>query len=604
MLETAALGGISSPRSKRLKIRLRGAVQGVGFRPFVYRLAHSLRLAGWVENSAQGVSIEIEGPSAALGEFRCRLVADKPPRAIIQGLEVTHLDPAGNEGFTVRNSDDSGQRTALVLPDVAACPDCLREVFDRRDRRHRYPFTNCTNCGPRYSIVVSLPYDRTRTTMSRFPMCDRCRAEYEDPADRRFHAEPNACPVCGPHLELWDGTGRPLAARDEALLAAAEEIRAGRIVAVKGLGGFHLVVDARREGAVRELRRRKRREMKPFAVMVPSLSEARARCHISSMEEALLTSPEAPITLLRRRDHDIAPSVAPGNPYLGILLPYTPLHHLLLRELDAPVVATSGNISDEPICTDEHKALEQLAGIADMFLVHDRGIVRHVDDSVARVVMGRELILRRARGYAPLPVCSGAPQQRVLAVGAHLKNTVAISVGEQVFVSPHIGDLESEPALETFRGTIEALGRLYEFQPAAVACDAHPDYLSTQYARRGPHPVVAVQHHYAHILAGMADNDLRPPILGFAWDGSGYGLDGTIWGGETLRVTASGFQRVAWMRPFLLPGGDKAVREPRRSALGALYELHGASALAGDRPPASFFSPSSARSWAACSTGA
>jgi hydrogenase maturation protein HypF len=559
----------------RERLLVRGTVQGVGFRPFVYRLAQGLELAGWVENSAQGVTIEIEGPEDRVAEFRRRLVDDTPARAAVEALEPVRLGARGHQGFAIRESDGRGERSALVLPDAATCPDCLRELFDPRDRRHRYPFTNCTNCGPRYSIILDLPYDRERTTMVRFAMCGRCLSEYRDPEDRRFHAEPNACPECGPQLTLWDARGRGIARRDGALVAAAAALRAGMIVAVKGLGGFHLLVDARDERAVHELRARKHREAKPFAVLVASLAAARRYATLEPEEEALLASHQAPIVLVRRHGDEIARAVAPENPYLGLLLAYTPLHHLLLAELDFPVVATSGNRSDEPICTDEREALERLGQIADLFLIHDRPIARPVDDSVTRLMGGREMLLRRARGYAPLPVAAAPSVRPVLAVGAHQKNTVALSAGGRVFLSPHVGDLETVEAHAAFTQTTDALCRLYDRRPELIACDAHPDYMSSQWARSGCRPVLAVQHHYAHVLAGMADNELAPPVLGVAWDGSGYGPDGTIWGGEFLRVGRWSFDRVARMKLFPLPGGERAVCEPRRSALGALYALHG-----------------------------
>jgi hydrogenase maturation protein HypF len=402
---------------QRLHIVIRGAVQGVGFRPFVYRLATEMDLTGWVVNSAQGVFIEVEGDRTSLEAFLLRLDKEKPPRAFIQSLEYSLLDPLGYTAFEIRQSDESGEKTALVLPDIATCPDCLREIVDPSNRRYRYPFTNCTNCGPRFTIIESLPYDRPRTSMKMFTMCEECQREYDDPLDRRFHAQPNACPRCGPHLELWNDAGAVLYTHDEALAAAAAAIRSGKIVALKGLGGFHLVVDARNDDAVNRLRRRKHREEKPFALMYPSLDLVRGDCSVSDLEERLLLSPESPIVLLNRkadigyRTSSISPSVAPNNPCLGIMLPYTPLHHLLLRELRFPVVATSGNLSDEPICTDEHEALHRLRSIADLFLVHNRPIVRHVDDSIVRVMMGRQLLLRRARGYAPLPIhrphCTG-----------------------------------------------------------------------------------------------------------------------------------------------------------------------------------------------------
>jgi hydrogenase maturation protein HypF len=641
--------------STRLKITVRGAVQGVGFRPFIYRLATGAGLAGWVNNSPQGVFIEVEGPRPVLEEFLLRLEAERPPRSSIQSLEASWLDPVGYTGFTIRESEAGGARTALVLPDIATCPDCLAEIFDPQNRRYGYPFTNCTNCGPRFSIIESLPYDRANTSMKRFVMCPQCQAEYDDPLDRRFHAQPNACPACGPHLELWDRDGKVLHGRaagvqptldkyrtpescQSVLLPVAEAIRQGQIVALKGLGGFHLLVAAHNDQAVRRLRELKRREEKPFALMFPSLQSIQAACEVSPLEERLLHSPEAPIVLLHRihaprtTHHTIAlsPSLAPGNPNLGVMLPYTPLHHLLLSALTFPVVATSGNLHDEPICTDEHEALERLGGIADCFLVHNRPIVRHADDSIVRVMMGRELVLRRARGYAPLPIQlhssvgdrQSAIGNSILAVGAHLKNTVALSVGSQVFISQHIGDLETDQSFEAFRRVIGDFQTLYDARPALIAADAHPDYLSTQFAHElakagravpsappegplseltlpsdgalgtarptppTPQPstlnpqLISVQHHIAHVLSCMAENEIEPPVLGASWDGTGYGLDATVWGGEFFLVTETACERVAHLRQFPLPGGDAAVKEPRRTALGLLYEVFGEAAFA------------------------
>jgi hydrogenase maturation protein HypF len=409
-----------------------------------------------------------------------------------------------------------------------------------------------------------------------FEMCDECRAEYEDPLNRRFHAQPNACPKCGPQLELWDPKGEVLAERHEVLLEAAEAIRRGEILALKGLGGFHLIVDARDDEAVNRLRERKRREEKPFALMYPSLELVKEHCRLSKLEERLLTSPEAPIVLLRRKGPaDIAPSVAPRNPYLGVMLPYTPLHHILLAELGFPVVATSGNLSDEPICTSEDEALKRLGGIADLFLVHNRPIARHVDDSVVCVVLDRELVLRRARGYAPLPIHLKGELPQVLAVGAHLKNTIAVSVGREVFISQHIGDLETAEAFEAFKRVIESFQKLYELEPELVVCDAHPDYLSTGHAERMGLKLRRVQHHWAHVLSCMAENELEGPVLGISWDGTGYGLDGTVWGGEFLAADLKRFERIAHFRCFKLPGGEAAIKEPRRAAIGLLYELFG-----------------------------
>ena len=402
----------ASTKSERLKIIVRGAVQGVGFRPFVYRLAAELRLNGYVSNTAQGVFIEVEGRRNFLEQFQRRIQTEKPPRAIVQSIKSSFLDAIGYDSFEICESEEHGDKTAFILPDIATCADCLREILDPSNRRFRYAFTNCTNCGPRFSIVEALPYDRSNTSMKRFVMCDECEGEYHDPLDRRFHAQPNACPKCGPHLEIWSKDGEAIATRDDALRVAANAVRAGQIVALKGLGGFQLMVDARNEAAVVRLRERKHREEKPFALMYPSVAAVRADCDISELEERLLLSPESPIVLVGRalrahRTDQLAESIAPRNPNLGVMLPYSPLHHLFMQELNFPIVATSGNLSDEPICIDEHEALRRLHGIADVFLVHNRPIVRHVDDSVVRVICGREMMLRRARGYAPLPIADG-----------------------------------------------------------------------------------------------------------------------------------------------------------------------------------------------------
>ena len=589
---------VGSEQRQRLKVVIRGAVQGVGFRPFVYRLATGLGLPGWVSNSSQGVFVEVEGAPEVLRTFLLRLETERPPRASIQSLESSFLAPVGLETFEIRPSDGTGTPTTLILPDIATCTDCLHEIFDPADRRYLYPFTNCTNCGPRFSIIQSLPYDRPNTTMARFAMCDACRAEYENPGDRRFHAQPNACPACGPHLELWDAERTPLATHDRALNAAVDAIRNGRILAVKGLGGFHLMADARNEEAIRTLRERKHREEKPIAIFAPYLDWVKVHCEVSPLEQRLLVSPESPIVLLRRRhafDAEIAPvasSVAPGNPELGVMLPYAPLHHILLRILNIPIVATSGNLSDEPICTDEREALSRLSGIADLFLVHNRPIARHVDDSVVRVVLDREMVLRRARGYAPLPVHVGRPLPPLLAVGAHLKNAVAVSNRTEVFLSQHIGDLETTQAFDAFRRVCGDLTGLYDLKPQAVACDSHPDYLSTRHADAVGLPVIRVQHHHAHVLACMAENGLSAPVLGVSWDGTGYGLDRTVWGGEFLRVTDAAWDRVAHLRPFPLPGGEQAVKEPRRTAIGLLYEMLGDDCLAReDLAPVRSFEP-------------
>jgi hydrogenase maturation protein HypF len=564
-------------KAERVKVTVRGVVQGVGFRPFIYRLATQLKLHGWVSNSAQGVFIEVEGARDALRSFLLRLEKDKPPRAVIQSLEFSFLDTAGYDRFDIRYSDQSGPKSVLILPDIAVCPDCLREIFDPENRRYRYPFTNCTNCGPRFTIIEALPYDRPHTSMKGFAMCPACEHEYHDPSNRRFHAQPNACSHCGPLLQLWDGKGTALGKEEDALRQAIGIIRDGQILALKGIGGFQLIVDARNADAVQRLRARKRREEKPFALMYPSFDLVKRDCDVSELEERLLLAPEAPIVLLNRgsRKSQLAPAVAPVSPSLGVMLPYSPLHHILLRDLSSPVVATSGNLSDEPICIDECEALKRLEGVADYFLIHNRPIVRHVDDSVARVVCDREMVLRRARGYAPLPIHMKQTLPSVLAVGAHLKNSVALSVGQEIFISQHIGDLETSQAFLAFRRTAADLPRLYEAQASIVACDFHPDYLSTKYAARMGAPLHRVQHHFAHVLACMTENELDAPVLGVSWDGTGYGTDGTVWGGEFLLTDEESFQRVAHFRQFRLPGGDIAVKEPRRTALGVLYEIWG-----------------------------
>ncbi|HTY57664.1 MAG TPA: carbamoyltransferase HypF [Bacteroidota bacterium] len=566
----------------RVHIAVRGAVQGVGFRPFVYRLATGLRLGGWVLNSPAGVFIEAEGEKDALDQFIIRVGSDRPRLASIQSMECTFLDPAGTKIFEILKSVPAGETGALVLPDIAPCPECLADINDPSNRRYRYPFTNCTHCGPRFTIIESLPYDRPNTSMKAFPMCGECRREYEDPADRRFHAQPIACPACGPQLALLDERGQRSAAGNDALLRAAELIRRGLIVAVKGVGGFQLMADAGNGEAVARLRSRKRRPSKPFALMAPDTRAVRRMCEVSPLEERALTSPEGPIVLLRTLPGSAtggaaapAAGVAPGNPYLGIMLPSSPLHHLLLAELGTAVVATSGNLTDEPICTDEDEAVRRLDGIADAYLVHNRPIVRHADDSIVSVMAGRELVMRRARGFAPLPLTPGFPAGRMLAVGAHLKNTVAVARDENVFISQHIGDLETAQSLEAFHRSVTDLQAMFDVAPDRVVSDMHPDYLSTSFARSTGLPHIAVQHHHAHIASCMAENSLRGPVLGIAWDGTGYGTDGTIWGGEFLVTDGASFERAASFRTFRLPGGDQAIREPRRQALGLLFEIFG-----------------------------
>ena len=577
---------------RRLRIEVHGAVQGVGFRPFVYRLAIELGLTGWVINDTRGVFIEVEGLEPNLHLFQERLVREAPPRAVIQKVDSLWLEPVGYERFEIRHSDAGGTKTVLVLPDIATCADCLKEISDPGDRRYGYPFTNCTNCGPRFTIIEALPYDRPNTTMRHFVMCPDCQAEYDQPINRRFHAQPNACPVCGPHLTLWSAQGEVLVQGDDAqvLQQAASGLRQGLVVAVKGLGGFHLMVDARNADAVALLRQRKRRPHRPLALMARDLEQARTLCSISEEAEQLLTTPEAPILLLPRLSNaPVADNVAPNNPNLGIMLPYTPLHHLLLHMLDFPVVATSGNLTDEPICTDEREALRRLGGVADLFLVHNRPITRHADDSIVWIVDKQAQLLRRARGYAPLPVTVARPLPTILGVGTHLKNTVALSVGPHVFISQHIGDLETLEAIIAFERVIADFLRLYEAKPVAIAHDLHPDYVSTRWAQealRTGHianlPVaaeelklVAVQHHHAHLAACLAENKVSGSALGVTWDGTGYGTDGTVCGGEFLLGDSADFVRVAHLRPFRLLGGEAAVLEPCRVAVALLWEVLG-----------------------------
>jgi len=561
---------------QRLRVSIRGAVQGVGFRPFVYRLAGELELAGWVCNTSQGLFLEVEGERRSLETFLLRIEKEKPQNSFIQSLESSFLDEIGFTDFAIRESED-GEKNVLILPDIATCQECREEILDPNDRRYLYPFVNCTNCGPRYSIINKLPYDRKNTTMHGFKLCGPCSEEYKDPSNRRFHAQPNACPDCGPKLALWDYRGKVIAASNDALNSAVKGIREGAILALKGLGGFQLIVDARNSHSIKLLRERKHREAKPFAVMYPSIEHVESDCFVSLMERRSLVSSESPIVILKKRkDHKLSEMVAPENPYLGVMLPYTPLHILLMKELDFPIIATSANISQEPICINEKEAFKRLKDIADLFLVNDRPIARHVDDSIVRVIMGQEMVMRRARGFAPLPIMLEGNTKDILAVGPHLKNTVAVSSLNNVFISQHIGDLETERAYTTFKSTIEDLKLMYELDPECIVCDEHPDYFSTKYAKSQKLPVIPVQHHYAHVLSCMAENHLKGPLLGIAWDGTGYGPDGTVWGGEFLTIKDGTFDRAAHFKGFPLPGGETAVKEPRRSAVGLLFSRFGA----------------------------
>jgi hydrogenase maturation protein HypF len=567
-----------------------GVVQGVGFRPFVYALAMRLGLSGHVGNDADGVFIEVEGPPALVAEFLVMLESEPPPLARVERVRSAAMAVTGGAGFAIAPSPAGGSRNTLVPPDSATCADCLAEMRDPGDRRFRYPFINCTNCGPRFTIVRDVPYDRPMTTMAQFPMCDACAAEYADPADRRFHAQPVCCPACGPTLRLL-GSGTPLAgdaltgdaptgdalAQDaptgaDALAGAAALLRDGRVLAVKGLGGYHLAADAGSEAATGALRARKHREDKPFAIMVADVDAARQLCEVDAAAQALLVSGQRPIVLLpRRRSAPVADAVAPGSHELGIMLPYTPMHHLLLAETGRPVVLTSGNVSDEPIAYEDADAMARLAGIADDFLVHDRPIHMRTDDSLVRVFRGREMVLRRSRGYVPAPLPAGPFTRPVLGCGAELKNTFCLGKDSHAFVSHHIGDLENYETLKSFTSGIEHFQRLFDVRPAVVAHDLHPEYLSTKYALELPDvELVGVQHHHAHIASCLADNRYDGPVIGVAFDGTGYGLDGTLWGGEFLLADLASFTRAGYLEPVPLPGGAAAIRQPWRMAAAYL----------------------------------
>jgi hydrogenase maturation protein HypF len=554
----------------RTAVRVEGVVQGVGFRPFVYSLATGLGLTGHVGNDVDGVFAEVEGEAEAVGTFLLLLRQQAPPLARVERITTSSRPPVGSADFTIAPSQPGGQRRALVSADSATCADCLRELANPQDRRYRYPFINCTNCGPRFTIVRGVPYDRPLTTMSSFRMCALCAAEYHDPADRRFHAQPVCCPACGPQLALTDDTGTRLTgSQADPIAAAAGMLRAGMVLAVKGLGGYHLAADAGNETACAALRARKHREDKPFAVMVPDLAAASRLCALDETAQRLLTSARRPIVLMPRRPEAgelVASSVAPGNSHLGLMLPYTPLHHLLLDQAGGPIVATSGNVSDEPIAFQDADALDRLGRIADAFLLHDRAIHIRTDDSVVRAVGGREVVLRRSRGYAPEPLrVRHAFRRPVLACGAELKSTFCLAKEDHAFVSHHIGDLENAETLLAFTSGIEHFRRLFDIEPEIVAHDLHPDYLSTKYAAElAGVGLLGVQHHHAHIASCLADNDTDGPVIGVAFDGTGYGPDGTIWGGEFLIADLTGFDRAGWLEPVPMPGGAAAIRQPWR----------------------------------------
>ncbi|MBF0489338.1 MAG: carbamoyltransferase HypF [Candidatus Omnitrophica bacterium] len=563
---------------QRVRVVLQGAVQGVGFRPFVYRLAVSLNLSGFVGNSSEGVTIEAEGLGVDLEEFLMRIRSECPPHAYIEDFQILPLPIQNGHQFIIRDSQNASRPVAIILPDIATCSECLHEILDPSNRRYRYPFTNCTHCGPRYSIIEHLPYDRRNTSMKNFVMCPECQREYNDPSHRRFHAQPNACPVCGPQLQILNKQGKVLGKGQEALLFAVSALNEGRILALKGLGGFQFMVDACNEKAVVLLRERKHREEKPLAMMFPSIDMVMNYGHVSFVEKQTLTSVQAPIVLISKRNtplegSSLATSIAYNNPFLGVMLPYTPLHHLLIKEFAGPVVATSANYSDEPMCIDNEEALDKLANIADVFLVHDRPIVRPVDDSVGMIINGRFSITRRARGFAPLPIFVKESEATVLALGAQMKNTVALKVKNKVYLSQHIGDLKSPEALTTFTQSIKSLRHLYSQPLNYIAVDLHPDYMSTRHGHGLKEPSISIQHHHAHVVSCMAEHRLKGPVLGLAWDGTGLGEDNTIWGGEFLLSSCSNFDRVGHLLAFRIPGGESSIRQPKRTALGLLAAL-------------------------------
>lgn len=560
----------------RRNYKINGIVQGVGFRPFIYRLATELSLVGWIRNSPSGVELEVEGFADSLVVFSQRLTGEAPPLASISSVVEKNIAPSGDQVFEILPSI-AGNVETEVAPDAAICPDCLRELLDPDDRRYRYPFINCTNCGPRYSIITGIPYDRSRTTMNQFQMCPQCLGEYNDLVNRRFHAQPNACPACGPKVRLLKSThcsSSPQAEGNDAVEQAVALLESGKIIGIKGIGGYHLAVDACNDEAVQRLRELKQRDEKPFAIMAASLSNARLLAELSQTEEKLLYSPEAPIVIARKiAGSQVSSLVAPDNNWLGLMLPYAPLHHLLfVKSAYKALVMTSANLSDEPIAYEDDDALQRLCKIADYFLVHDRSIHIRCDDSVIRVFQGKPLFYRRSRGYAPRSLRLPFAVDPVLAVGAELKNTVCFANRENAYLSQYIGDLQNSSTEASFHQTINHLTQNLHIRPKLIACDQHPDYLSSVYAEETDLPLVRVQHHHAHLAACMAENMLDGEVIGIILDGTGYGEDGTIWGGELLVGGYEGFRRAGHFRPVPLPGGDLAVREPWRMALSFLHQ--------------------------------
>ena len=560
----------------------------MGFRPFVYQLATKYNLKGWVCNTSEDVKIKIEGDAEAIEQFLLDLREQAPPRAHIEDITTTYCPATNYENFEIRHSVAEEGKYQLISPDIATCQDCLKEILTPSDRRYRYPFTNCTNCGPRFTIIKDIPYDRPLTTMNRFQMCRECQREYDDPLDRRFHAQPNACPRCGPKLELVDSQGNSVDSVD-ALTATSQLLREGKIIAIKGLGGFLLACDATNKAVVDRLRQRKKRPSKPLAIMVASIEEVKKHCYVSDEEAKLLTSPHSPIVLIKwKASSSVSPAVAPNLKYLGVMLPYTPLHHVLLRETGLPLVMTSGNLSEEPIAKDNDEAIRRLKGIADYFLIHNRDIYARYDDSVTIVERGITQLIRRARGYAPYPIHLPFKSQQILGCGAEEKNTFCLTRDEYAFLSQHIGDMENLETMEQFEDNIALYQRLFRIEPKIITHDLHPEYLATKYAQelatKSDIRLVPVQHHHAHIVSGMVDNGIKTPVIGVALDGTGYGNDGNIWGGEFLVADYQRFTRMGHLEYLPLPGGTIAIKKPYRTAIGYILSLLGETALKPDLP--------------------
>ncbi len=567
---------------KRLKIHLTGAVQGVGFRPFVYNLAKKLNLKGYVINDTYGVIIEIQGKEKDINQFLISIHTEKPPLAHIFSQEIEQLPQAKFKDFEIRSSKAVGKKEVFILPDISTCEECLKELNDPKNRRYRYPFINCTNCGPRFTIIEKLPYDRPNTTMKKFKMCLDCESEYNNPEDRRFHAQPNACPVCGPYITLYTSDKKLVSEKQQALKDTVALLKEGKILAIKGIGGFHLVCDASNDKTIKILRERKRRGEKPFAVMFKDINQIKKYTQISDFEEAIILSPERPIVVVKAKEGtDLSKEIAPYLDRVGVFLPYSPLHHLLLEDFGKPLVMTSANLSDEPIVKDNEEAFDKLSIFTDYILIHNRDIKNRVDDSVVRIIDKKLSFIRRSRGYAPLPIkLPFKLNKKILGVGGHQKNTVAIAFDDKAFLSQHIGDLETVDACKNFEEIIYSLFELYDFKPEVVVSDLHPRYYSSHWAKKFAEenniPLISLQHHYTHTLSLMAENQIKDePIFSVCWDGTGYGEDGHLWGGEFLIADYRGYERVSHFNYFKLIGGEKAVKQPRRVALSILFEIFG-----------------------------